>query len=326
MFRTAFTLALLTSSTASAAGFDVLDRVAISGQPGHFSESGVGSPSAAADEIAGEMVVAFETQVGAADAACPEGRWAVGLASSADGTRWTYGDAPALAPSAALPCGARSPSVLADLDGRRTAWAERVVTGADCRGACPSDNGIVEVHIRGLEAATAPSVVLPFGGQPSVVRDRNVHEMYLTIDGDLWQAYETAHGGWMLAAEPSLTKGEVDWTSTRLASPSVSCGDDGDQPYELHFTGVGHDGISSLSGWSDITSEDGVEFDLTGLDEPHLQLRLPAMPTLSVVRTTTGGRVAFVELPGRMGTVIGTLVSGDDHTALTRAASLHCNP
>jgi hypothetical protein len=320
----ALALSLLVSLPAAAGDFALLERAALAGHVDHFTSAGLGAPSIAPDLTTGEAVVAFESLVGAPSIDCPDGQWAVGVAVSADGRGWSFGEVSVIGPEDGFLCGVRDPAVLVTDSGERTVWGERVVTGADCDTECSDDNGIVEVSVSGTDAVGLPEVVLAEGGSPTVIQIGELGEMMVTLDGDLWGASREGDGDWLLDDTYSLQAGVSDWNGHGLMSPSLSCADGGDYAYELHYTGFGDDGRGNVWGWASGISDEG-DFWFIDPGAPYLMRRSGGVPSLDVVCTTDGGCVGLVELPGRGGPVIATLADTMSWSPAT-LVSRHCTP
>lgn len=324
MRSTALALALFVAGPASAGDFALLDPTGITGAPDHFAAAGVAAPSAAADSTTGELLVAYETALGAPDAICPTGIYAVGIASTLDGETWSHTESPVLGPSGAFPCGVRAPAITVSNGGQVNVFGEIAAAAADCDGGCPADLGIVEVELEGLTPMAAPRIVVDAGGSPTVIRLGDTEEMIFTLDGDLYGASRRVGGAWSVDASPSLHAGVSDWNNEGLSSPSLSCADGGDYAWELHYTGVGYDDRGYTWAWGSGVSDSG-DFWFIDPSGPYLQRRSGDAPDLSVVRTTDGGRVVFVELPSRGGPVI-AIASDTPTWRPSRIQSLHCEP
>lgn len=138
------------------------------GQPGTFTANGVGAPSVVWDPAVQRYVMAFETRTGAADAACPEGYWSIGLAVSDDGYDWELWPNPVVSPTQGRPwsCYAVHPSLLRDTDGTYHLWFKAGQRTDACANNTPTwgcalqpgigkVSGIVDLDDKSAEIAAA---------------------------------------------------------------------------------------------------------------------------------------------------------------------------
>lgn len=154
---------LLLASLAAHAQQVVLDPgVALQGQPGTFTESGVGAPTVTWDPRLQRFIMFFETQTGPVDALCPQGRWSIGVASSEDGYAWQTWPEPVVSPTPDTPysCYAAHPAVVRLSNGDYRLWFMAGQTTDACADGEPAWGCAVHPGIAGTigDANVLPDV------------------------------------------------------------------------------------------------------------------------------------------------------------------------
>lgn len=192
---------------------------------------GAGSPSVVYDAVAGQYLMTYETQTGAADATCVHGYWSVGLATSPDGVGWTDSGGPLLSPTPGTPyaCVAAHPSIVQN-------GATTVVFFKAEKEASPSGKAQYTGVGRALLSWT--------GAAYSVAVDPNVVITQRLTFGYIHAIYDATAGTYRIAltryprmavtsgpaAGPFaplvnvLDAGSVGWGATEVFNPGVACG------------------------------------------------------------------------------------------------------
>ncbi|MBX2799389.1 MAG: hypothetical protein KTR31_17065 [Myxococcales bacterium] len=94
----ALLLGLGTASTAQAQTWEIHGEVLAPDSTIPFASESIGGPSVVYDTIHDRFVMVFEARTPTTDSRCPQGIWALGLATSTDGISWTMDSNPLLLP------------------------------------------------------------------------------------------------------------------------------------------------------------------------------------------------------------------------------------
>lgn len=265
---------MLVPHAAVAQSFTTIDGAGLEPVAGTWYENGVGAPSVITTTD-GRYLMLFESNVAEADANCPVGYWAIGIASSTDGLVWTPSPTPLVEPKSGsyYSCVAAHPSVVPWGSGYRVYFkAEQrldacAVTppawGCD-RYAGVGYADVTEVLGVFTAAASLEPVVTGIGtfGFPRVLQIDGLWHMFLADVPDVIHATSADGNSWTLSLDPVLTAGITGWTRDELFNPAVTCDDtSGLLTYQLYVGGRVLDGLTILSGgWGDALSEDGTSW------------------------------------------------------------------
>ena len=235
-------LALLTSSAQAQSW--TIDAATFQGDPGTYTELGVGAPAVVWTPGSGEYTMFFETQVGLADAACPTGYWAVGAATSPDGLNWTQWDAPLLEPEPGtyFSCGGRQPTALRTAGGI-SMWFVGYQTADACAidtpsWGCTRNTGIGQAMLSPMEfddgaggtivehiliTGTEPAFAGSGYAEPSVIVVGNELHLFAGYLGSIHHATSTDMMTWTWDANPVVSPGSDSWNQHQIYSPTVNC-------------------------------------------------------------------------------------------------------
>lgn len=210
----------------------------LTGSDVSWSIGGVGAPSVIYDRQHGTWLMAFETQSGDASADCPVGEWAIGLATSTDGTTWTDSGAPIVSPTAMTyyRCVTAHPSIV-EHDGIITVFFK-----AEREAGVFAGVGRVLLTWNGSGyTASVPdaSPVLALAqdfGFPRVVYDgvAGVYRMALTQRPSMHFASGSGTS-FTMNPSPGAQPGFQPWARDEIFSPALMCRDNG--KYDLLMGG-----------------------------------------------------------------------------------------
>jgi len=242
------------SAPAGAQTFSGLGQVLVPDAGISFASLSVGSPTITWDSRHDQLIMIFEALTPTTHANCSKGVWALGMATSTDGTTWTIESTAVVMPTPSTgngyACVAAHPSAVftnTGSNGRvQVYWKAESTT--NCSGDFCEYTGIGRARINldatgGLGSVTIQAgTVIDFpatryGGYPRVVKDGsdfllavqlypNVHTFTSTTP--------TSFSVGSLAFDPTdATFDNHSWVYDEFMSPAMICDDSGTFPYAL---------------------------------------------------------------------------------------------
>jgi len=247
-----------------------------------WTSGGIGAPSIVYDSASGLLVMAYETQTGT-DASCPVGTWALGLATSSDGTTWTDLGGALLAPTADTfySCVAAHPGLVDRFPGTLVLFfkGEQGTDACDVTTpswGCDQYTGVGRAtltwnaqtsayELTGPATEPALAVGEDFGYPKGVHRDGVYHVTYVRAQ-DLYAGSGTADLD--VVTGPLWSAGDASWASDEIRSPSTAC--DVSHPFHVHLQGS--DTLGRLDGSTPDNLTEGVgEVWNASLGDPELR-------------------------------------------------------
>ena len=249
-----------------------------------WASESVGSPSVAYDTIHDRFLMAFESRTPTEDADCPQGVWALGLATSADGINWTIETTAMVEPTPSsgnyYSCVAAHPAAVfrAVNDGELYVLFKAEQAESSCAGAaCPytgiggvrlTFNAAGNVSLRTITASPVLTLNGP-GGHPSFVQDSGTFRMLYQEYPDIYRTSSTNINSFPAgtltfdASYDWLGLEGVSWEYDEFKSPSVLCDDSVAFPFAAWVGSVDTSFGAVLEGaWGKAISTVGVTWDL----------------------------------------------------------------
>ena len=249
-----------------------------------WASESVGAPSVAYDTVHDRFIMAFEARTPTTDADCPQGVWALGLATSTDGISWTVRSTPLIEPSPGdgtyYSCVAAHPAAVfrAVNNGELYVLFKAEQDEDTCTSGCPYKGlGGVKVvfnasgNVSNVVIASSP--VLSFsgpGGHPSFVKDGNNFKLLYQRYPDIYRTQSTNINSFSTglvtfdASYDWAGNESVGWEYDEFKSPSVLCDDSVAFPFAAWVGSVDTNfGEVVAGGWGKAISSSGASWDLS---------------------------------------------------------------
>jgi hypothetical protein len=257
----------------------------------YMSES-IANPSVAYDTIRDRYLMVFEARTPTVNAACPQGVWALGYATSPDGLVWTPSNIPLLNPTPGSgtyhECVAAHPNVIFNPaanggNGRLVVWFKGEEDNSICGGTGSCDQqytgvGRMRVNYNLAGNITSTTVkatpVLDSGdanfGYPHVVQNNGTFYMLFGRYPDILVATGATTGLFVADPIPALElaeyAGTIPWVEDELFNPATVCEDNIIFPFSA-FVGGRNTNFGAVinGGWGSGISSTGLSWVL-GID------------------------------------------------------------
>jgi len=227
-----------------------------------FASESIGSPSVVYDSIRDRFVMVFESRTPSTDPDCPAGIWALGMATSPNGTTWTMTTSPLLLPVPGsgnyFSCVAAHPAAvfLGGGNGSMQVFFKAQQDTAACATTIPSwgcgeYTGVGRMRVRFDAVGAVQSISVqaspalsPAGGvaegYPSVIKDGSTFYMavqhYPNIELSSSASFTT-----FPAPTPVIELkdhlGVVPWVDDEFFNPSLMCDDSVAFPFAMFVGG-----------------------------------------------------------------------------------------
>lgn len=217
-----------------------------------FMSQSIGSPSVVYDELHDKFWMVFEARTPTTDPRCPQGVWALGLASSPDGITWTPETQPLLEPvpgdGTQFSCVAAHPTAIYDParnggNGAIVVWFKAEQDSDACATTTPAwgcgqYTGVGRLIVRTNAAGNVQGVLVGNTlalrsrgrtfGYPKVVRDGATYLLLLGRYPDIWRySGSTIFGfsGGTNVMEVADYRSAISWVRDEFFNPSLVCDD-----------------------------------------------------------------------------------------------------
>ncbi|MEN0064178.1 MAG: hypothetical protein AAGA48_18655 [Myxococcota bacterium] len=219
-----------------------------------FASLSVGGPSITWDSIHNQLIMVFEARTPTTASDCNKGVWALGMATSTDGTNWNIESTSVVMPTPSTgngyACVAAHPSAVFTNTGSngRVQVYWKAESNTDCSGSFCEYTGIGRARIDldasgGLGSVTIQAgtvIAFPsgrYGGYPRIVRVGSTFHMAVQLYPNVHTFTSnnpTTFTAGVLAFDPTNSDfSSSSWVYDEFMSPAMICGDDSTFEYAM---------------------------------------------------------------------------------------------